>query len=95
MSSGRPAIAVVGNAGTTNTGSVDPLRDIAAVAREVGAWFYIDGAYGAAQTGPGAIQDPGAPHAAIMMSAWRWPCCRGSGCGSLQLGAYGRRLGVA
>jgi len=42
----RP-IAVVGSAGSTNTGSIDPLVAIAAVCRREGLWFHVDGAYGA------------------------------------------------
>ena len=37
---------VVGTAGTTNTGSIDPLREIAAVCRKHDMWFHIDGALG-------------------------------------------------
>ena len=44
---GKFPIAVVASAGTVNTGAVDPLRQIADIARRHGAWFHIDGAYGA------------------------------------------------
>ena len=38
---------VVGTAGTVSTGVVDPLPAIADVCRQAGAWFHVDGAYGA------------------------------------------------
>jgi len=39
-------LLVVGSAGTVSTGAVDPLRAIAALCRELGVWFHVDGAYG-------------------------------------------------
>src|SRR3954465_9027680 len=39
-------VAVVVAAGTTNTGSIDPIRGAGEVAKEYGAWFHVDGAYG-------------------------------------------------
>jgi aromatic-L-amino-acid decarboxylase len=44
---GRRGIALVGSAGTIMSGAIDPLAELADVARRNELWFHVDGAYGA------------------------------------------------
>lgn len=44
---GLHPIAVIANAGTVNTGALDPLDALADVAAEHGLWLHVDGAFGA------------------------------------------------
>ncbi|MBT0587679.1 pyridoxal-dependent aspartate 1-decarboxylase PanP [Alteromonas oceanisediminis] len=46
--SGKKLLAIVGVAGTTETGHVDPLDELADVAKELGCWFHVDAAWGGA-----------------------------------------------
>ena len=50
-------VAIVANAGSTNTGSIDPLAKIAAIAADYNIWFHIDGAYGLPGTLDPAVHD--------------------------------------
>lgn len=46
LAAGFRPFCVVGNAGTVNTGAIDPLEDIYQLCQQYGLWFHIDGAFG-------------------------------------------------
>ena len=45
---GSIPVMIVATAGTTNAGAVDPLDACCALARDAGAWFHVDAAWGGA-----------------------------------------------
>jgi aromatic-L-amino-acid decarboxylase len=46
LSEGHTPVCIAGAAGATSTGIVDPLDELADVAREFKLWFHVDAAYG-------------------------------------------------
>ena len=72
---GLVPFCVIANAGTTNTGAVDPLPEIASLCRAAGAWLHVDGAYGAAaaltERGRGLLRGVGEADS-VSMDPHKW-----------------------
>lgn len=47
IKNGLKPFLMVGTCGTTNTGAIDPLNEMADIAQKYNMWFHIDGSYGA------------------------------------------------
>lgn len=47
VSNHKKPFAVIASAGTTNTGSIDPIADISALCKKYDMWLHVDGAIGA------------------------------------------------
>lgn len=46
LAEGKKPFLLIGSAGTTDVGAVDPLNDLADIAQEYNLWFHVDAAYG-------------------------------------------------
>jgi len=46
LKAGKKPFAIIGNLGTTNTGTIDPLDKLADLKEKYDLWMHVDGAYG-------------------------------------------------
>lgn len=81
---GRLPFFVCGNAGTTNSGAIDPLPDLADLCEQLGLWLHVDAAYGgfAAMTPVGRRLLRGMDRAdSLTLDPHKWLYCpMGVGC---------------
>lgn len=75
VQAGLEPFAIVGIAGTTASGAVDPLSELADLAEEMGLWYHVDAAYGGAaglsREHPG-IMDGVERAASVTVDAHKW-----------------------
>jgi glutamate/tyrosine decarboxylase-like PLP-dependent enzyme len=45
---GLKPFCLIASSGTTNTGTIDPLEELAAISKKENIWFHVDGAFGGA-----------------------------------------------
>ncbi len=57
IKNGFTPFCVIGNAGTVNTGAIDNLIQISAVAEKYKMWFHVDGAYGGLAAASDLVKD--------------------------------------
>ncbi|MFL5894826.1 MAG: pyridoxal phosphate-dependent decarboxylase family protein [Thermoleophilaceae bacterium] len=57
LRAGKGPAIVIGQVGGVNSGAIDPLREIAAAARDYGAWLHLDGAFGLWAAASPALRD--------------------------------------
>ncbi|MEY4997449.1 MAG: L-2,4-diaminobutyrate decarboxylase [Actinomycetota bacterium] len=57
IAQGVKPMAIIASAGTTLTGAVDPLREIARIAQTYNVWMHVDGAYGAPAAGADSTRE--------------------------------------
>ncbi|MBB3063577.1 pyridoxal phosphate-dependent decarboxylase family protein [Microbulbifer rhizosphaerae] len=72
---GNRPFMVIGTAGTTNAGTVDPLPELADICARENLWFHIDGAYGApaALTAQGRVYLHGMERAdSLVLDPHKW-----------------------
>jgi aromatic-L-amino-acid/L-tryptophan decarboxylase len=75
LAAGVVPVAVVATAGTTLTGAIDPISEIADVCAERGVWLHVDGAYGlpAAATASAGPRFAGLARAdSVSVDAHKW-----------------------